>query len=235
MSLPGNNFKNKLSVIILCAGKGTRLKKITKNLPKPLIKIEALNNSSILNHTINNLIKLEIKKIAIVIGYLGDAIRENISTLLKENCSLQDRLIIIDTENQYKLGSLYSFLSITKNHLFFNPNFNYLLIPGDTIFDFRLLEEILSLISKNFKFLQIYSFAFYRKIDINTFKEFYKGKKIISVAEVEKSGLDMTLKKIYQNKLQFFPSKKVMNQLIPLFVFNYDTINEILHYKGLIP
>jgi len=235
LSQPKNNLKDKLSVIILCAGKGTRLKKITKNLPKPLIKIESLNNSSILNYTINSLLKLEIKKIAIVVGYLGDIIRKVISILLEENHSLQDKLIIIDTKNQYKLGSLYSFLSITTNKLFFNPNFNYLLIPGDTIFELPLLEEILSIISKNFKLIQSYPFTFYRKIDLDTFKEFYRGKNSISVAEVEEIGLEMNLKKIYQVKLKNFYSKEEINQLIPLFVFNYGIINEILKLKKKVP
>ena len=34
------NMKNSLSVMILCGGKGERLRPITNNLPKPLIKIK---------------------------------------------------------------------------------------------------------------------------------------------------------------------------------------------------
>ncbi len=235
LSQPKTEYKDNLFTVILCAGKGTRLKKITKNLPKSLIKIGTLNNSSILSHTINNLIKLEIKKIAVVVGYLGDAIRNCISALLKENSMLQDKLIIIDTENQYKLGSLYSFLSITKNQTFFKPNFNYLLIPGDTIFDFPLLEEILSIICKNFKLIQSFPFVLYRKIDLDTFKESYPGKKSISVAEVEKIGLEMNLKKINQVKLKNLSPKDVINQVIPSFVFSYEIINEIFSLKKEIP
>jgi len=133
LSLLKNDFKDKLSIVILCAGEGTRLKEITKNIPKPLIKIEILNNTSILNHTINNLINLGIKQIAIVIGYLGDTIRDFISTIIKNNGSLQDKLIIINTENQYKLGPLYSFLSITKNKTFFNPDNFYIMIPAEIV------------------------------------------------------------------------------------------------------
>ena len=135
LSLQRNDFKEKICAIILCAGEGKRLKEITKSLPKPLIKIEKLNNISIINHIINNLINLEINQIAIVIGYLGEMIQEYISSITNNNELLQKKLIIIDTEKQYKLGPLYSFLSITKNSNFFTNSNYYVLIPGDTIFD----------------------------------------------------------------------------------------------------
>ena len=34
------SLNNKLSVVVLCGGKGERLRPLTKNLPKPLIKIK---------------------------------------------------------------------------------------------------------------------------------------------------------------------------------------------------
>lgn len=43
------NFKKNLSVIILAGGKGQRLKPLTKNIPKPLIKLEG---KSIIEHII---------------------------------------------------------------------------------------------------------------------------------------------------------------------------------------
>ena len=63
LSLLKNDVKEKLSIVILCAGEGTRLKKITKTVPKPLIKLEALNGISILHHTINTLINFVKQKI----------------------------------------------------------------------------------------------------------------------------------------------------------------------------
>ncbi len=58
-------------LIILAGGKGTRLKKYTKNKPKPLVKI---GNSSILERIINNLSKFQFRKIFIITGYKSEQI-----------------------------------------------------------------------------------------------------------------------------------------------------------------
>ena len=232
MLQPKNEFIEKLSFIILCAGEGTRLKEITRTIPKPLIKIKGLNNVSILNHTINNLLNLKIHKIVIVIGYLGDIIREFISNLIERNQFLYNKVIIIDTKNQYKLGSLYSFLAITNNKSIFTSDNYYLLIPGDTIFDFSLLKEILSIISNNIKIVQNHPIIFYKTIEL---KEIYDELKIISNAEVEKFDSENILKRISQVRIKNIPYKGVLNQIVPVSVLNYDFINEILNLKEEIP
>ncbi|MFX1303825.1 MAG: sugar phosphate nucleotidyltransferase [Promethearchaeota archaeon] len=231
MSLLKNKFKEKLSVVILCAGEGTRLKEITKNIPKPLIKIELLNNTTILNHLINNLIFLGIKQIAIVIGYLGDRIRDFISSIIKNNRSLEDKLIIINTENQYKLGPLYSFLSITNNKILFNPANSYIMIPGDTIFHLSILKEVLLIISKNYQLIQDHPFVFYRNIRLKTLKKIHNRIKLISTVEVEKIGSEIVLKKISQLRVCDILPMDVLNQSIPIFALSYDFINEILKLK----
>ena len=55
-----------MKCIILAAGRGTRIKSISKNKPKCLIKI---NNISILQRQFNFLCKLEIKNIIVITGY----------------------------------------------------------------------------------------------------------------------------------------------------------------------
>jgi NDP-sugar pyrophosphorylase family protein len=232
LSLLKNDVKIKPSIVILCAGEGTRLKKITKTLPKPLIKIKLLNNISILQHTIHNLIKLDIKQIAVIIGYLGNTIREYISILKKNNQIMQDKLIIIDAKNQYKLGPLYSFLSITKNINFFTKNNYYMVIPGDTIFNYSILKEIFSIIFKNLALISKFPFIFYRNISLRSLKELYYRKKLISYAEIENINSEITLNKISQIKLKNIHSKDFLNQIIPICVLSYDSINEILNIRN---
>ena len=55
-----------LSVIILCGGRGERLKPITNKIPKALIKI---GGHEILSHIINHLKKYKIKNIFVLTGY----------------------------------------------------------------------------------------------------------------------------------------------------------------------
>ncbi len=230
-----NDFTNNLSTIILCAGEGTRLKEITKTIPKPLIKIESFNNISILNKTIIDLLKLGIKQIAIVVGHLGYKISNFISIIKKKKKSLQDKILIIDTEDQYRIGPLYSFLSITKNRAFFN-NINYfILIPGDTIFDFNILKEIMHILSKNVNKIQDHAFIFYRHIGLKKLKEIHEKTKVVSIAEIERLRINNLLKNISQVDLQILSSTIKVNQIIPIFMLSKKIITEILDLKTEIP
>ena len=49
--------------LIICGGKGTRLWPLTKNTPKPLIKI---NNKPFIDYLIKNLSRQNIKKIILI-------------------------------------------------------------------------------------------------------------------------------------------------------------------------
>jgi len=61
-----------MQVVILAAGKGTRLMPLTLKTPKPLV---LLNNKPILEHTLDELPK-EVDEVVLVIGYLGDQIKK---------------------------------------------------------------------------------------------------------------------------------------------------------------
>ena len=61
-----SNFKKNLTVLILCGGKGLRLRPLTKELPKPLIKIK---NKTILENIIDYLKKNDVNDFIIATGY----------------------------------------------------------------------------------------------------------------------------------------------------------------------
>ena len=220
-------MKKKIIPIILCAGEGIRFKKITKKIPKPLIKIKELNNISILEHSINLLNKLGINQIAIVKGHLGSKIDELIYSIKKENPDLENKLIIIDSGIQYKLGPLYSFLSITKVEDIFKRNYIYMIIPGDTIFEISLLDQIISNILENFNLIQEYPLLFYRELKASTLKE-QQESKIISIVDVAKKSQFYFLKLIKTCNLMELSDYDFVKQIIPVFVFSFDFINEII-------
>lgn len=61
-----SKFKKNLTVLILCGGKGLRLRPLTKELPKPLIKIK---NKTILENIIDYLKKYGVNDFIIATGY----------------------------------------------------------------------------------------------------------------------------------------------------------------------
>lgn len=64
-----------MKAVILAGGKGTRLSPVIKNIPKSLVKI---GRKSIIEHQISLLKENGIKKIWILLGYLGDKIEKHI-------------------------------------------------------------------------------------------------------------------------------------------------------------
>jgi dTDP-glucose pyrophosphorylase len=60
-----------MKAVILAAGKGTRMKELTNELPKPMLKV---HGKPILEHIMDGLIGAQIREVFIVTGYRADAI-----------------------------------------------------------------------------------------------------------------------------------------------------------------
>lgn len=69
-----------MKTIILAAGMGTRIGKMTETIPKCLLPF---NGSTILESSISKLKKLNIKDIKIVVGYKKELIKKYILILLQ--------------------------------------------------------------------------------------------------------------------------------------------------------
>ncbi len=69
-----------MDAIIMCAGKGTRLRPITDSIPKPLVPI---CGRSSLERTLDAL-PSEVDRIILIVGYLGNIIKERIGTRLDD-------------------------------------------------------------------------------------------------------------------------------------------------------
>ena len=62
-----------MQCVILAAGKGTRLRPLTENCPKPLVKV---GGKTLLDHIVSAL-PSSVDELVIVTGYLGEMIREH--------------------------------------------------------------------------------------------------------------------------------------------------------------
>ena len=226
LSLPKNNLIENLISIILCAGEGTRISDFIHNIPKPLIKIY---NKPILSHLIFNLIKLNITSIVIITGHLRGEIETYIASLKKGDDSLRNKLSLINSGNKYKIGPLYSFLSITDKKSILRKDKTYIVFPGDTYYESILLKEILHVISNNLTITRNKSIIFYQKMKVINLKTQLNSKKLISIAKIKKTrSKEIVVKEIQQRKLSDINNNEEINLIVPLFVFDYRIINKII-------
>ena len=111
--------------IILAAGEGSRLKPLTNNLPKCLVKFLG---KSLLDYQIDAFNKLNIKKIHIVSGYKEEKIfKKNLSKSINKNY-----------KNSNMVNSLFSCVD------FFEGEEDIIISYGDIIFTKENLKKVLS-------------------------------------------------------------------------------------------
>ena len=65
-------MKRKVTALILCGGKGERLRPLTESVPKPLVHI----NKPILSYLLDHIIKFDISDIVVATGYLSNKIED---------------------------------------------------------------------------------------------------------------------------------------------------------------
>ena len=114
------------TLIIMAGGKGLRLRPLTKNTPKPLIKVT--NNKSLLEYNIDHFLKQGIEKIFILTHYLSHKIEKKI----KKNKSYQNRVTIIKEKKQ--MGTVGGIGLINKKKI----EFPSIIINGDIVCDIIL-------------------------------------------------------------------------------------------------
>lgn len=115
---------NKLDLVILVGGRGSRIAKYTKNLPKPLIKI---NGRTFLSYIINHYSKYCFENIYLLAGYKGNSIKKifhnKLSNLIKIKCIIEKK----------PLGTCGA-ISQLKNEI----NNDFILMNGDSFLDVDL-------------------------------------------------------------------------------------------------
>ncbi len=117
------------TALLLAAGTGSRLRPLTKNAPKCLTEV---GGRPILERLVNNLRELEIERLVVVIGHLGDRIREFLDDMAG---NMQVEYII---SHRYRTtNNIYS-LWLARKHI----REPFLLVESDLVFDAALSEDM---------------------------------------------------------------------------------------------
>ena len=135
-------FKSELTVVILCGGKGMRLRPLTKQLPKPLIKI---NNKSILENIIKYFLKYKITNFIIATGYKSEIIDQ----FIKKKFKKQDIKTIYTGLDSDIITRLQKSSEYSKKHL--------LVCYGDTMVDINF-DKYIKFYLKNVKKILVTSY-----------------------------------------------------------------------------
>ena len=210
--------------IILCAGFGKRVQPITDTLPKPLI---AYKDKTLLENTINFLIKLKIDKIRINVFYL----KEQIINFIK-NKNFPVNIEIID-DGETILGTGGGMLNLVKK----SEEQDVLVINPDTIWDDsyissinkmekiyfeRKIKNILLIVNNSYCFDKRFNGDFEIKKNIllkekiNNFK--YTGCQIFN------------RELILHKKLNYFPISEIWDTLLrESKLYGYEHVGEFKH------
>ena len=123
--------------IILAAGTASRLRPLTDHTPKCLLTV---GEKSILQRTIDNLIKNSVTDLVVVTGYLG----EQVEGFIIDNYPYL-KVELVYNQQYAKTNNIYS-LWLTKK---FVVNHEILLLDSDIVFDRRVLGLLINSEYKN--------------------------------------------------------------------------------------
>ena len=120
-----------MQAIILAAGMGKRLKALTKNNTKCMIKV---NDVSLIDRMLHQIDAKKLKRIIIVVGYEGQKLIDYINTL-----NIKTPIKYIENPIYDKTNNIYS-LSLAKKELCEDDT---LLFESDLIFEDSVIDELL--------------------------------------------------------------------------------------------
>lgn len=122
-----NFIKKNLTIIVLCGGKGERLKPLTNNTPKPLIKI---NNETILFRILKHLIYYKLNHFIIASGYKSDKIKK----FIKKKKEFSNIKVLYTGKDTDIISRIQKCLPYSKD--------NILICYGDTLLDININKLI---------------------------------------------------------------------------------------------
>lgn len=132
-----NKTNNNIKAIILAAGVGSRIRPLTDNTPKSLLKV---GDKTILEMMVSHINKCGINEIVFVLGYLEDQIKDFVNTHFPD---LNAHFITNDLYTKTNTG--YSLMLAEK----FIGDSDFIKFDADVVFDVKILENLIKSDHKN--------------------------------------------------------------------------------------
>jgi len=212
------------TALILCAGYGKRLKPITNDTPKPLLKV---NNINLLDNTINFVKSLGISKIKINTFYLSDQIKNFIEN---KNYSIFIDIIndgekILDTGggiyNLIKNSEEEDFLTLNPDTLW-NSNYINTFLEMERFYFKKKIQNLLLVVKKNKSFDTRFKGDF--NLNENKLSKEIKNEFIYTGCQILNKKI---FKKINKN---IFSISEIWNDLADnKELYGYESLNEFIH------
>lgn len=204
-------MKKKIDVILLCGGKGKRLKKLTYKTPKPLLKVD--KKKPFIQYLINFFLKSDqIENIILATGYKSHLFQK----LLDKNFKSNKRIKLIDSGKADILKRIKSCENVIKN--------NFMICYGDSFASINLTKYINFFFSNKKSNLVLSSF---HKFQFGALKVEKRSKKVKFFIE----------KPLYENPLNlgYFIFKKEIFEKVKkikswIFFLKYLSKKNILSY-----
>ncbi len=127
---------NKRIGIILAAGRGKRLKELSDNKPKPMVKV---NNVPIINNLVEAMIENSFTTIVVVVGYKAELLEEHLKEFKK-----RVNLVFIHNEVYNTTNNIYS-LWLANRYM----EDGFFLFEADVFCDKKIIKEIVSIKREN--------------------------------------------------------------------------------------
>ena len=210
------------TALILCAGYGKRLNPITLSKPKPLIEI---NNTTLLQNTLNLVTSLGVKNILINSFYLSEQIEEYVASLSGNLKVISDGEKILDTGG--------GILNLIKNS---NQN-NFLVFNPDTLWNESYINEIQNMKKfyfennvKNILLVVEKSKSFDQRMN----GDFFLKNNILNTSFDKNfifTGCQILNKSIFENyKVETFSMNKIWHEMISKNqLYGYKSIGKFTH------
>ena len=200
-----------MNIILLCGGKGLRLRPLTENLPKPLAK---LNGKPILHYVLNHLKDFDVKKVTVSVGYQSHKIIDYLSS--------QKLPWKTDISNAGDVDIISRIIKVLENN---NDNEEFIVLYGDTISDVNL-NTLRNFHSNHNRPITISTWPLKLQFGIVNIDE---DSKVIDFREKPKSDIWINIGYIYFNK-HIFKDLKTF-ETFESFLVSMSKQNKIAAYK----